>query len=150
MNLYRILRISGGRRRRQAQLLTPFIGREKDLGVLARCSARSLAGEGQFVLVLGEPGIGKSHWLKSFAASWPTDDTLGSNGVRLSCYRTRRCTLSSGGDASGSADLRWHPSGGWPNSNRFSLTSSSTPGSSLASCNVESKWPRATRRERSG
>ena len=31
MNLYRILRISGGRRRRQARLLTPFVGREKDL-----------------------------------------------------------------------------------------------------------------------
>ena len=46
MNLYRILRISGGRRRRQAQLLTPFVGREKDLGVLARCSERALAGDG--------------------------------------------------------------------------------------------------------
>ena len=33
MNLYRILRISGGRRRRQTQVLTPFVAREKDLGV---------------------------------------------------------------------------------------------------------------------
>jgi tetratricopeptide (TPR) repeat protein len=64
MNLFRILRISGGRRRRQTQLLTPFIGREKDLGVLARCSERSLAGEGQFVLVVGEPGIGKSRLIE--------------------------------------------------------------------------------------
>jgi class 3 adenylate cyclase len=66
MNLFRILRISGGRRRRQTQLLTPFIGREKDLGVLARCSERSLAGEGQFVLVVGEPGIGKSRLIEEF------------------------------------------------------------------------------------
>ena len=66
MNLYRILRISGGRRRRQAQLLTPFVGREKDLGVLARCSERSLAGDGQFVLILGEPGIGKSRLVEEF------------------------------------------------------------------------------------
>src|SRR3984957_2045767 len=66
MNLYRVLRISGGRRRRQTQLLTPFIGREKDLGVLARCSERSLAGEGQFVLVVGEPGIGKSRLIEEF------------------------------------------------------------------------------------
>jgi class 3 adenylate cyclase/predicted ATPase len=66
MNLHRILRISGGRRRRQTQLLTPFIGREKDLGVLARCSERSLAGDGQFVLVVGEPGIGKSRLVEEF------------------------------------------------------------------------------------
>ena len=66
MNLYRILRISGGRRRRQTQLLTPFVGREKDLGVLARCSERSLAGDGQFVLVVGEPGIGKSRLVEEF------------------------------------------------------------------------------------
>ena len=66
MNLYRILRISGGRRRRQAQLLTPFVGREKDLGVLARCSERALAGDGQFVLIVGEPGIGKSRLVEEF------------------------------------------------------------------------------------
>ena len=66
MNLYRILRISGGRRRRQTQLLTPFVGREKDLGVLARCSERALAGDGQFVLIVGEPGIGKSRLVEEF------------------------------------------------------------------------------------
>src|SRR5262249_17812443 len=65
-NLYRILRISGGRRRRQTRLLTPFIGREQDLGVLARCSERSLSGDGQFVLVVGEPGIGKSRLVEEF------------------------------------------------------------------------------------
>ncbi|HZZ23652.1 MAG TPA: adenylate/guanylate cyclase domain-containing protein, partial [Roseiarcus sp.] len=36
MNLYRILRISGGRRRRGARLLTSFVGREEDLATLAR------------------------------------------------------------------------------------------------------------------
>ena len=66
MNLYRILRISGGRRRRHAQLLTPFIGREKELGVLARSAERALAGDGQFVLVVGEPGIGKSRLVEEF------------------------------------------------------------------------------------
>jgi class 3 adenylate cyclase len=66
MTLYRILRISGGRRRREAQLLTPFVGREKDLGVLARCSERALAGNGQFVLIVGEPGIGKSRLVEEF------------------------------------------------------------------------------------
>ena len=66
MNLYRILRISGGRRRRGARLLTPFVGREEDLAVLARCSERALAGEGQFVLIVGEPGIGKSRLVEEF------------------------------------------------------------------------------------
>ena len=66
VTLYRIVRISGGRRRRGTRLLTPFVGREEDLGVLARCAERALAGEGQFVLVVGEPGIGKSRLLEEF------------------------------------------------------------------------------------
>ncbi len=66
MNLYRILRISGGRRRRQTPVLTPFVAREEDLGVLARCSERALAGDGQFVLIVGEPGIGKSRLVEEF------------------------------------------------------------------------------------
>src|SRR5580704_5028465 len=66
VTLYRILRVSGGRRRRGTRLLTPFVGREEDLGVLARCAERALAGEGQFVLVVGEPGIGKSRLIEEF------------------------------------------------------------------------------------
>jgi class 3 adenylate cyclase/predicted ATPase len=66
VRLYRIMRISGGRRRKGARLLTPFVGREDDLGVLARCAERALAGEGQFVLIVGEPGIGKSRLIEEF------------------------------------------------------------------------------------
>ncbi|HSV01181.1 MAG TPA: adenylate/guanylate cyclase domain-containing protein [Roseiarcus sp.] len=66
MNLYRIQRISGGRRRRASQLLTTFVGREKELEALARSSERALAGHGQFVLVSGEPGIGKSRLVEEF------------------------------------------------------------------------------------
>ena len=66
MKLYRILRTSGGRRRRQAGLLTPFVGREKDLEMLARSSERALTGDGQFVLIVGEPGIGKSRLIEEF------------------------------------------------------------------------------------
>ena len=66
MNLYRILRISGGRRRRGARILTSFVGREEDLAILARCSERAFAGDGQFVLIVGEPGIGKSRLLEEF------------------------------------------------------------------------------------
>jgi class 3 adenylate cyclase/tetratricopeptide (TPR) repeat protein len=66
MNLYRILRISGGRRRRQPQLLTSFVGRKEDLAILAGCSERAFAGAGQFVLIVGEPGIGKSRLVEEF------------------------------------------------------------------------------------
>jgi class 3 adenylate cyclase/predicted ATPase len=68
VTLYRILRVSGGRRRKGARLLTPFIGREEDIGVLVRRWERARAGEGQFVLVVGEPGIGKSRLVQEFRA----------------------------------------------------------------------------------
>ena len=64
--LYRIVRVSGGHRRKGARVLTPFIGREEDLGALARASERALAGNGQFVLILGDPGIGKSRLVEEF------------------------------------------------------------------------------------
>ena len=66
VTLYRILRISGGRRRKGARLLTPFIGREEDVGVLARRWERAQAGDGQFVMIVGEPGIGKSRLVEEF------------------------------------------------------------------------------------
>ena len=66
VTLYRIVRISGGRRRKGARVLTPFVGREEDLAVLARCSERALAGKGQFVPIVGEPGIGKSRLVEEF------------------------------------------------------------------------------------
>jgi class 3 adenylate cyclase len=49
MRLFRILRVSGGRRRKGARVLTPFVGREEDVKVLARRWERVRAGEGQFV-----------------------------------------------------------------------------------------------------
>jgi class 3 adenylate cyclase/tetratricopeptide (TPR) repeat protein len=66
VTLYRILRVSGGRRRKGARNLTPFIGREEDIAVLARRWERAQAGEGQFVLIVGEPGIGKSRLVQEF------------------------------------------------------------------------------------
>jgi class 3 adenylate cyclase/tetratricopeptide (TPR) repeat protein len=68
VTLYRILRVSGGRRRKGARVLTPFVGREEDLAVLARKWARVVRGEGQFVLIAGEPGIGKSRLVEEFRA----------------------------------------------------------------------------------
>ena len=64
--LYRIVRASGGGRRGGARALTPLVGREEELALLTRRWSRALAGEGQFVQIVGEPGIGKSRLLEEF------------------------------------------------------------------------------------
>ena len=66
VNLFRIVRASGGGRRAAARALTPVVGREEELGLLARRWARARAGEGQLVLIVGEPGIGKSRLVEEF------------------------------------------------------------------------------------
>ena len=68
VTLYRVLRVTGGRRRKGPRLLTPFVGRAEDLGVVDRRWQRARAGEGQFVLIVGEPGIGKSRLVEEFRA----------------------------------------------------------------------------------
>jgi class 3 adenylate cyclase/tetratricopeptide (TPR) repeat protein len=57
--LFRIVRASGGRRF-GARTLTPLVGREEELDLLRRRWERAARGEGQFVQIVGEPGIGKS------------------------------------------------------------------------------------------
>jgi class 3 adenylate cyclase len=52
--LYRIVRASGGGRRGGARALTPLVGREDELALLARRWSRALEGEGQFVQIVGE------------------------------------------------------------------------------------------------
>jgi DNA-binding NtrC family response regulator/tetratricopeptide (TPR) repeat protein len=42
---------------------TPFVGRERELQFLAERFERAQAGEGQMVLIVGEPGVGKSRLL---------------------------------------------------------------------------------------
>ena len=66
LSLYRVVRASGGGRRGGARTLTPFVGREEELGLLARRWERARAGEGQLVLVVGEPGLGKSRLIEEF------------------------------------------------------------------------------------
>jgi class 3 adenylate cyclase len=66
VTLYRVVRASSGRRRGAARPLTPFIGREEELGLLTRRWERAQAGEGQFVFIVGEPGIGKTRLVEEF------------------------------------------------------------------------------------
>ncbi len=67
MTLYRVVRASGGRRG-GARILTPLVGREDELSQLQRRWLRALEGEGQFVQIVGEPGIGKSRLIEEFRA----------------------------------------------------------------------------------
>jgi hypothetical protein len=64
--LYRVVRASGGGRRGGARTLTPLVGREDELALLTRRWSRALEGEGQFVQILGEPGIGKTRLVEEF------------------------------------------------------------------------------------
>jgi class 3 adenylate cyclase/tetratricopeptide (TPR) repeat protein len=66
MTLYRIVRASGGGRRGGARVLTPLVGREEELDLLARRWERARKGEGQLALVVGEPGLGKSRLMEEF------------------------------------------------------------------------------------
>ena len=68
VTLYRIVRASGGGRRGGARALTPLVGREDELALLRRRWSRALEGEGQFVQIVGEPGIGKSRLVEEFRA----------------------------------------------------------------------------------
>jgi predicted ATPase len=63
--LFRIVRASGGRRF-GARALTPLVGREEELDLLCRRWERAARGEGQFIQIVGEPGIGKSRLVEEF------------------------------------------------------------------------------------
>ena len=68
VQLFRVIRASGARRRSSGRALTPFVGREEDLGLLARRWERARTGEGQLTLIVGEPGFGKSRLVEQFHA----------------------------------------------------------------------------------
>ena len=68
--LYRVVRPSGMRGRFEAAAairgLTPFVGRQGELGLLLSRSERAIDGEGQVVTIIGEAGIGKSRLVRHF------------------------------------------------------------------------------------
>jgi len=51
------------------QTLTPFVGREQELGTLQDLLARAEAGRGQVVSIVGESGVGKSRLFHEFRRS---------------------------------------------------------------------------------
>ena len=70
LQIYRILRPSGVHGRFDAAAaaggLTPFVGRQDELRSLMNRWERTLEGEGQVALIIGEAGIGKSRLVRRF------------------------------------------------------------------------------------
>jgi class 3 adenylate cyclase/predicted ATPase len=64
VTLLRIVRASGGGRRTGQRHLTPLIGREEEIAMLLRRWERARQGDGQLVLIVGEPGLGKSRLIE--------------------------------------------------------------------------------------
>ncbi len=71
VQLYRAIRPTVVRRRTHgaaARALTPFVGREDELRIALSRWERAREGKGQLVLVIGEPGLGKSRLVEEFRA----------------------------------------------------------------------------------
>ncbi|HEY2485447.1 MAG TPA: adenylate/guanylate cyclase domain-containing protein, partial [Candidatus Binataceae bacterium] len=69
VDLYRIVRLSSVRNRLAASIvrgLTPFVGRDDETQLLCSRWERASEGEGQVLLIVGEPGIGKSRLVRQF------------------------------------------------------------------------------------
>jgi class 3 adenylate cyclase len=64
--LCRLIRASGGGRRSGVRQLTPFVVREEEMAMLMRRWERARQGEGQLVLIVGDPGLGKSRLIEEF------------------------------------------------------------------------------------
>jgi class 3 adenylate cyclase/tetratricopeptide (TPR) repeat protein len=67
LRLFRVLRRSGARRQLSHRAyLTPLVNREEELGMLAVRWHRTCNGEGQAILIDGDPGLGKSRLVEEF------------------------------------------------------------------------------------
>jgi class 3 adenylate cyclase/predicted ATPase len=64
--LFRMVRASGGGRRLEQRNLTPLVGRDDETAILIRRWERARQGDGQLVLIVGEPGLGKSRLIEEF------------------------------------------------------------------------------------
>jgi predicted ATPase len=66
VTLFRLVRASGGGRRAGQRRLTPLVGREEEIAMLIHRWERARQGDGQLVLIVGEPGLGKSRLIEEF------------------------------------------------------------------------------------
>ena len=68
VTLFQLVRASGGGRRAAQRHLTPLVGREEEIAMLTRRWERARQGDGQLVMIVGEPGLGKSRLIEEFHA----------------------------------------------------------------------------------
>ena len=68
VKLFRLVRASGGGRHSGQRHLTPLVGRDEEIAILMRRWERARRGDGQLVLIVGEPGLGKSRLIEEFHA----------------------------------------------------------------------------------
>ena len=66
--LFQLVRASGGGRRSAQRNLTPLVGRDDEMAMLLRRWERARQGDGQLVMIVGEPGLGKSRLIEEFHA----------------------------------------------------------------------------------
>ncbi|WGD53206.1 AAA family ATPase [Bradyrhizobium sp. CB1650] len=66
VTLYQLVRASGGGRRAGQRHLAPLVGREEEIAMLMRRWERARRGDGQLVMIVGEPGLGKSRLIEEF------------------------------------------------------------------------------------
>ena len=66
VTLFRLVRASGGGRRAGQRHLTPLVGRDEEIAMMLRRWERARQGDGQLVLIVGEPGLGKSRLIEEF------------------------------------------------------------------------------------
>jgi transcriptional regulator with AAA-type ATPase domain len=64
----RRVRASGGGHRSGQRNLTPLVGRDEETTMLMRRWERARQGDGQLLLIVGEPGLGKSRLIEEFHA----------------------------------------------------------------------------------
>ena len=64
--LFKLVRASGGGRRSGQRNLTPLVGRDDELTMLLRRWERARQGDGQLMMIVGEPGLGKSRLIEEF------------------------------------------------------------------------------------
>jgi hypothetical protein len=104
------------RTRSDVRQLTPFVGRE-EMAILMRRRERARQGEGQLVLIVGEPGLGKSRLIEeNFMVGCVIPRIPGSNGAALSYCKTHRSIQSPKLGDSDSAVRTYPPSDGSRNS----------------------------------
>jgi class 3 adenylate cyclase len=66
IRLFKLVTATRGGRRAEQNQLTPLIGRDDEMTMLTRRWQRAQQGDGQLVIVVGEPGLGKSRLLEEF------------------------------------------------------------------------------------